>query len=169
MAPLYDLLPYALPEYGLNLMTTEGCPFSCNYCHDRTIASRPFDLDGGLRHVAPCLPAGTPVHFCDSVFGGSRARALMVCRELARIGHGLSLSCDLRSELITAELIRALTAAGFVEIRVGLESADFSVLRSARRTALPDRVIRSLELVRRTSSLYVSIYFVTGLTGSSAD
>jgi radical SAM superfamily enzyme YgiQ (UPF0313 family) len=166
-APEYDLLPHPLAEYGFNLMTREGCPFSCNYCHDRTIAGREFDLDGGLRLVAPELPAGTPVHFCDSIFGGTAARALAVSSQLARIDHRMSLSCDLRCEMVSAGLMRALTEAGFVEIRIGLESADPAVLRSARRSALPDAVVRSLELVRKVSSLYVSVYFVTGLPGSS--
>jgi len=163
----YELLPFPLNEYGLNLMTAVGCPFSCDYCQDRLIPRRTLSLDGGLKNIQSYLDAGKPIHFCDSVLGGTYHRALRVCSELEALEHGFLLSCDLRIEMITGRLITALERAGFVEIRVGLESADDSVLNRMNRAFLLDKLIHSLTTVRENSSLYISMYLVTGLPGAN--
>jgi radical SAM superfamily enzyme YgiQ (UPF0313 family) len=162
-----DLLPLPPSSYGWNLLTYEGCPFSCSYCHDATILRRELQTDGGLPALVPMLGAGAHVHFCDSVLGGTAKRALAVCRRLGELHHPFSLSCDLRAEYLSVELIKALVSAGFVELRIGLDSGDPNVLARTRRTCLPSEVVRSLERVRSESDLYVSVYLVTGLPGST--
>ena len=167
--PDYGLLPRPLVEYGLNLMTATGCPFSCNYCQDRLVPRTRGPLDGGLGWILDGwpLPEYTPVHFSDSVLGGSVPRALQVCRELAELDHGVLLSCDLRPEFITPDLVVHLRKAGFVEVRMGLDSGDEGVLANARRLARPTRLLEALAVIRETSKLYVSIYMVTGLPGTT--
>jgi len=163
----YDLLPRPLREYGVNLMTASGCPFTCNYCQDRLVPRLRTAPDGGLGDLLDRLPRGTPVHFCDSVLGGGARRAMEVCAALAGLDHGMVLSCDLRPELVSVPLLEALGRAGFGEIRLGLDSADSDVLVTARREVAPRRFPRVLQTIRDTSELYVSIYMVTGLPGST--
>ncbi|MGH8900532.1 MAG: B12-binding domain-containing radical SAM protein [Egibacteraceae bacterium] len=163
----YDLLPHPVAEYGLNLMTAMGCPFTCMYCQEAVAPWTHRPLDGGLADVMGQLPLRTPVHYCDSVLGGSPTRALQVCKALAALGHGMLLSCDLRPEYVRPGLLEALVAAGFVEIRVGLDSADEAVLAATGRSARPAQLPRALELVRELTELYVSVYLVTGLPGTT--
>jgi hypothetical protein len=163
----YGLLPHPLRTYAINLMTQTGCPFTCTYCQDRLVPRERSALDGGLAGILQHLPGRTPVHFCDSVLGGGARRALEVCDRLAELDHSMVLSCDLRPELVSEPLLRALERAGFAEVRLGLDSADEDVLATARRGAGPDRLPRVLRTIRETSGLYVSIYMVTGLPGST--
>jgi len=163
----YDVLRYPLHDYGINVITASGCPFSCAYCQDWRQSGESHPLDGGITTLIGQLPPGTPVHFCDSVLGGGGRRALAVCDALQRVDHGFSLSCDLRPELVTTRLVQALTAAGFVELRIGLDSAASTVLRSLSRRVSETRFISALRTVRDTSNLYVSVYLVTGLPGST--
>lgn len=163
----YGLLPYPVAEYGLNLMTATGCPFSCLYCQDALAPRTHRALDGGLGELMGQLPPRTPVHFCDSVLGGSPARARRVCEALADLDHGMALSCDLRPEYVRPDLLQLLAAAGFVEIRIGLDSADEAVLAATARSARPSQLPRALELVREQAQLYVSVYLLTGLPGTT--
>jgi radical SAM superfamily enzyme YgiQ (UPF0313 family) len=163
----YGLLPRPLQEYGLNVTTTTGCPFACSYCQDRLAPREVASLDGGLGRILDRLERGTPVHVCDSVLGGGVLRALEVCRALAGLDHGMLLSCDLRPELARPWLLDALGTAGFREVRIGLDSADEGVLASAGRRATPARLAEALESIRERSDLYVSVYLVTGLPGST--
>jgi predicted RNA binding protein YcfA (HicA-like mRNA interferase family) len=53
--------------------------------------------------------------------------------------------------MLTHELIVALEAAGFREIRVGLDSADDVVVARHCRKAIPETVVRTLYEVRSLS------------------
>lgn len=163
----YHVLPKPVQRYGINLMTTEGCPFSCAYCQDRLIAHGEGRFDGGLTDLVDVLEPRTPVHFCDSVFGGGRRRTLEICRVLRNLDHALLLSCDIRAELLTPDIATALEAAGFVEVRIGLDSADEVVLREATRKATPSRLLIALETIKEHTNLFVSIYLVSGLPGTA--
>ncbi|MGH3921623.1 MAG: B12-binding domain-containing radical SAM protein [Pseudonocardiaceae bacterium] len=163
----YTLLPHPVAEYGLNLMTATGCPFTCLYCQDGLVPRTHRALDGGLAEVMGQLPPRTPVHYCDSVLGGSPARARLLCKALAELGHGMLLSCDLRPEYVRPDLLELLVAAGFADVRIGLDSADETVLAATARSARPNRLPHVLELVRELTDLYVSVYLVTGLPGTT--
>ena len=138
----YELLPLPLGEYGLNLMTEVGCPFACRYCQDRLIPKRILSLDGGLENIKERLPLRKPIHYCDSVLGGEYKRALAICSKLESLDHSFLLSCDIRMEMLTPELIAALVKAGFVEIRLGLDSADDVVLQENGRPAFTDKFVK---------------------------
>jgi hypothetical protein len=166
----YRLLPHPVREYSINLMTATGCPFRCTYCQDRLLPRITGDLDGGLGELVGDggLAPGTPIHFSDSVLGGNVPRAMKVCQELAQLDHGMVLSCDMRPEFANAQLLGQLQEAGFREIRMGLDSADADVLLTAGRMAKPRRLSQVLERIRDAApGLYVSIYLVTGLPGTT--
>jgi radical SAM superfamily enzyme YgiQ (UPF0313 family) len=162
----YNLLPAPVAEYGLNLSTFTGCPFTCLYCQDNLVPKRRMEMDGGLASLLGHLKRRTPVHFCDSVFGGTITRARQICRVLSGLDHGMLLSCDIRPEFARPELLRDLQEAGFAEVRIGLDSADENVLAGARRSAQAAGLSAVLERIRDWSDLYVSVYLVTGLPGS---
>jgi hypothetical protein len=166
----YRLLPHPVAEYSINLMTASGCPFRCTYCQDRLLPRMDGGLDGGLGQlVGPDgLAPGTPVHFSDSVLGGTVPRAMKVCGALAQLDHGMVLSCDMRPEFANLELLGQLRRAGFRELRMGLDSADAQVLVTAGRMAKPKRLPQVLERIREAEpGLYVSVYLVTGLPGTT--
>jgi hypothetical protein len=54
-------------------------------------------------------------------------------------------------------------------VRIGLDSADDNILASAGRRATPARLKKALQLIREYSSLYVSVYLVSGLPGTTND
>lgn len=164
----YRGLPHPVNEYAFNLQTVSGCPFSCSYCHDQTMPRSLEKLDGGLGQLTPVLAPGTHVHYADSVLGGSLPRALRVCDAIERCEHQLMLSCDLRPEFVRRELLSSLVRAGFREIRIGLDSADETVLAGTKRTARARALPAVLERVKSFSEdIYVSVYVVTGLPGST--
>ena len=161
----YDLLPYGIENYAINVVTTTGCPFACSYCTDGLVPYLEASDDGSLGLLKDRLPRGTLVHFFDSVLGFSQERLLAICNRLASIDHGFLLSCDMRAELLSPRTLEALEQAGFVEIRLGIESADEEQLRHNNRFLMPDAFAKKLDMVRERTNLYVALYSASGLPG----
>ena len=164
----YSLLPYPLKEYAINTVSTVGCPFRCDYCADGRAPHYIASPDGQLSIMKQLLPPRTLVHFFDSVLGYSTEGARAVCRAIQKTQHPFLLSCDMRAELLTPELLAEMEAAGFVEVRLGMESADPDLLIRNGRTLLPDRFAGQIANIRQNSNLYITLYSITGLPGTTA-
>jgi hypothetical protein len=162
----YRDLPRPLDEYGINVISRTGCPFTCLYCQDRLVDARPADIASELEPLRHGLRPGTMIHFCDSVLGGGRAGALRICTYLEQAQYPHRFSCDIRAELIDRDLLKALMRGGFYELRIGLDATDEDVLTGQSRSAKAKYVFETLRLIRSQSDLYVSVYLVTGLPGS---
>ncbi len=164
----YGLLPYPLKAYAINTLSTVGCPFRCDYCADGRAPHYIASPDGQLSTMKNLLPPRTLVHFFDSVLGYSTEGARAVCQAIQKTNHPFLLSCDMRAELLTPELLSEMEAAGFVEVRLGMESADPELLIRNRRTLLPDRFAAQIANIRRYSNMYITLYSITGLPGTTA-
>lgn len=165
----YSLLPYKLMEYDLNVFSTLGCPFKCAYCQDGSVPYFENYLDGGLGAIKEELKPRKLIHFFDSTLGYSEKRLLNVCNSLSNLKHDFIFSCDIRAEFINPETVRALENAGFKEIRMGLETVDTAVLKANNRAALPDQVLRKIDIIRSESSIYLTLYTVSGIANYTLD
>lgn len=163
----YSLLPFPLREYAINTFTTMGCPFSCAYCVDGRAPHFTASMNGQLDDMKSLLPDRTLVHFFDSVLGYSQEGLKRVCTSIEETGHNFLLSCDMRADILTPELVRRLSKAGFVEIRLGMESSDEELLQKNERTLSFARFKKQLEMIRENSNLYVALYAITGLPGTT--
>jgi len=166
----YSILRSPLNEYNINLFTSQGCHYNCQYCQDHLFPfSSKFVLDGGLSGILEKLSPKTPIHFCDCELGGNPIRAIEVCNALAKLNHNMLLSCDFRVEFLKEPLIKALTNAQFAEIRIGIDSADDRIIKFSNRNISIDKIKDTLKLLRDKSNFYLSAYLVTGLPYSNKE
>ena len=163
----YSLLPHPLSYYAINTFTAMGCPFRCDYCADGRAPHFNASPDGQLGEMIHLLPERTLVHFFDSVLGSCRRGIRAVCNAIAATGHKFLLSCDMRADLLTPELVRSLERAGFIEVRLGIESSDEELLKRNRRTLTAHRFSEQIRMIRDNSELYITLYSVTGLPGTT--
>ena len=164
----YSLLPYELSEYSLNTFTTLGCPFLCRYCQDGLMPYNAVNADGDLPYFKRRVPSRSCIHFFDSILGGGdEKRVLKICEDIKKTGHDFLLSCDYRADLINERVIKAMVEAGFSEIRLGAESADDELLALNRRSLKTDRLLRSIQLIREKSDIYITLYSAVGFPGAT--
>lgn len=113
----------------IDLMTSQGCPFQCNYCLESTM--RPYAehrLDWVARQLAH-LETELPndwIYIYDPTFGLGRERTLELCRALR--GRRFTYAVGSRVDVLSPDLIPALREAGIKVIYFGVESASVATL-----------------------------------------
>jgi radical SAM superfamily enzyme YgiQ (UPF0313 family) len=118
--------------FALNLITSRGCPYRCNWC------AKPLYGDS-YKHVSADRAAAEMecvkdlfrpdlIWFADDIFGLSarwtREFAACVAQRDARIPFRIQSRCD----LMTAETAERLAEAGCVEVWMGAESGSQRIL-----------------------------------------
>lgn len=166
----YSLLPLPLFRYSISTFRTIGCSYNCQYCQDKLIPQFERDIVCDMRTYMKLLPKGSLIHFFDStIIGKNYQNFEMMCKNLESMQHGMHLSCEIRSEQIGENSIMLLEKAGFSEIRVGVESSDYQVLSSVNRRNPIENIERKFTLVKEISNMYISIYILSGLLGSTIE
>jgi anaerobic magnesium-protoporphyrin IX monomethyl ester cyclase len=118
--------------FSLNLVTTRGCPYLCNWCakpvYGNTYHTR--SPDQVIAEIRLLRERYAPDHlwFCDDIFG-LKARWLFPFAERVEAeGLATPFLCQTRADLMTEENVRALRRAGCAEAWMGVESGSQAVL-----------------------------------------
>ncbi|MBN1268033.1 MAG: radical SAM protein [Kiritimatiellae bacterium] len=153
------------------LEATRGCPMDCAYCsysRRRTHVSH-LTAEAVLRRVAALREAGArEVRFIDPTFN-AHPRFDDIVAGIARVNHGrrLRFFAELRADRVTKERARALAAAGFAEIEVGVQCRNPAVLRAIRRPTELHAVEAGIRHLA-AAGIKVTLDLMYGLPGQGA-
>lgn len=174
--PAYHLLSRPINAYGHNIRTYAGCPYQCNFCIERlswrgrkghNSLERVIDE---LRFVTQGATANTLIHFSDSIFTLDKHRTIELCDRLAKARLNAVFSCDTRVDHIDADIVKALVAARFVSIRLGIEDMDDDILQTVNKGILAGQSFYALEIIRSIAPhIVIHAYMLTGLPGSTME
>jgi anaerobic magnesium-protoporphyrin IX monomethyl ester cyclase len=119
-------------RYSLNLVTTRGCPFHCNWCAKpiwgRRYAMRsPANVAEEMALVKRTLE---PDHlwFADDIFGLQPKWVAELAHEVAARDAVIPFTIQSRADLMTPVAVDGLARAGCVEVWLGAESGSQKVL-----------------------------------------
>jgi anaerobic magnesium-protoporphyrin IX monomethyl ester cyclase len=131
--------------YSLNLVTTRGCPFHCNWCAKpiwgqryamRSAASVAEEMALVKRQLAP-----DHVWFADDIFGLQPRWVAEFADEVEARGARIPFMIQSRVDLMTAKAVEGLARAGCVEVWLGVESGSQKILdamdKGTRREQIP--------------------------------
>jgi len=113
----------------INLVTSRGCPYRCNYCLE--FSMRPYDVYSSkwiheqLLHIKAVLP-NDRIFIYDPVFGLGHKRTLEIAEVLGQ--HDFDYAIESRVDVLSPTLLPALSEAGIKTIYFGFESASESTL-----------------------------------------
>ena len=140
--PAWDLFPTGRYPF-LTLLSSRGCEDSCSWCPYIVAQGRHFRTCSPPRVVAEIrdvvrLFQPQRVVFRDPVFALDRDRVAEICHRIIRDpilrpGKVLRWECESRPEHLDRPLLRLMSLAGCVGIKVGLETTDPEVLYRERR------------------------------------
>jgi len=146
-----------------SLLTSRGCPYNCSFCNTPG--------RGGWRHrsaanvvdeMQRCADLGIhEIYLIDDTFNVRPERTLAMCREIRDRNLRVNWNFRARVNLITAETMAAVKAAGCTRVHVGVESGTDEGLRILNKN-LDTRMVREKFRILKDSGLTTVCYFMIG-------
>lgn len=136
---LVDIEPYrdswinSVGYFSINMGTTRGCPFKCNWCAKPIYGNRynsrsPQNVIAELKYLKSSFPVDH-IWFCDDIFGLKPGWVMefsqLVQQENLRTRFKIQSRADL---LVEDDLVNALAAAGCENVWIGAESGSQKIL-----------------------------------------
>lgn len=138
--PAFELIPFEeynfkflVPGRGelpaVNLMTSRGCPFNCNFCATpinwgRHVRMRsPENVIAEIEQRVEKYNAQV-IFFFDDTFNANPERVERICDLLLERKLDVYWKCDVRMDLISKPLLAKMKEAGLFHLSFGLESGS---------------------------------------------
>lgn len=118
--------------FSINMASTRGCPFHCNWCAkpiwgQRYAMRSPANVAAEMALIRRTL-APDHVWFADDIFGLHPKWVAEFAREVAARDASIPFTIQSRVDLMTSEAIDGLRRAGCVEVWLGAESGSQRIL-----------------------------------------
>ena len=166
--PLFSFIKFP----GATMITSRGCPYQCSYC-DRSVFKRGYRYNSpeyvyehmkylhnrfGVRHI----------NVYDDLFTLNRKRITKICEYLISRPLDLDINCAVRVGHADDELLRMLKEAGFLQLSLGIESADPVMLERHKAGVTVEEVKDTVERIQ-SHGLRAKGLFMMGLPGETEE
>jgi anaerobic magnesium-protoporphyrin IX monomethyl ester cyclase len=173
----YDLKKYFLiNDNHLPIMGSRGCPYNCTYCSNHAIKKR---LNGkyvrarsvdsiideiGLRIKQYYHKGMRYLFFYDDTFILDKKFVLDFCRKFKEKGFDKKLkwNVNVRANLVTEEIIRAMKDAGCYEVRMGVEAGNDNIRNKLYKRAMTEEQIYNAVDIIKKYKLHLRVQFIVG-------
>jgi anaerobic magnesium-protoporphyrin IX monomethyl ester cyclase len=136
--PARDLFPLEFYQDAWNVLTATGsCPYRCSFCsasslwHGRRRMRSPEHIVAELEELV-AVHQVERVFFTDDIFTLDRRWVWELLEGLRTMKHRVSWGCATRVDLVDAELVCEMAAAGCTGIQFGVESGSQRILDSVK-------------------------------------
>lgn len=155
---LADMNPYrrawikAHGYFSLNLASSRGCPYHCNWCA-KPIYGNSYHAHSPQRVAREMLELKQrfqPDHiwFADDIFALSPRWTREFAREVDRVGAWTPFKMQSRCDLMTRDTVEALRRAGCEEVWMGAESGSQRILDAMDKDIRVEEVYAARENLR---------------------
>jgi anaerobic magnesium-protoporphyrin IX monomethyl ester cyclase len=144
--PAFHLVPFEkyhfeveVPGHGplpaVNIMTSRGCPFNCNFCATPINWGRTVRLRTSQNVVAEIEShverlGSRVIFFYDDTFNVSLRRVEDICDRLLERRLDVFWRCEIRLDLMTRPLLAKMKQAGLFQVSFGIEAGSERVRNS---------------------------------------
>ena len=153
------------------VMTTRGCPFSCEFCSNAVFGTsyRERSSENVLDEVEEALALGYErIHFADDVFTLNKSRILQICKDIRDRGLDFKWECLGRVDSIDRTTALAMKSAGCDRIFFGIESGDETTLRLMGKRISLEQAVGAVEAAR-SAGLKTGAFFILCYPGENDD
>jgi anaerobic magnesium-protoporphyrin IX monomethyl ester cyclase len=181
--PAYRLLDFSRYEsdhyFGTRyryatVFTTKGCPYRCGYCPypfgfgRRLIYRSPARIGADIQRLRDEFGVGQ-ILFRDQVFTINQRHARAVCAELVRRQLDIVWVCETRYDLVDADMLDTMYAAGCREVHYGLESADPEMFANVAKSDGPKSLDRFADVIGWTKArgMRAHVHLIVGMPDES--
>jgi anaerobic magnesium-protoporphyrin IX monomethyl ester cyclase len=156
---LVDVAPYrsawlaAHGYFSLNMISSRGCPFRCNWCakpvYGNSYRVRAADLVAEEMRFLKTRLRPDHLWFADDIFALSARWAAEFADAVVSKGAQIPFKMQSRCDLMTRGTVAALKQAGCVEVWMGAESGSQQVLNAMEKGIKVEDVYRARDNLSR--------------------
>lgn len=139
--------------FSLNLASSRGCPYSCNWCAKPIYGSSyharsPYAVASEMLYVKTTF---TPdqVWFADDIFALSAKWTETFADEVERLDAAVPFKMQSRCDLMTRPTVAALRRAGCAEVWMGAESGSQQILDAMEKGIRVEQIAVARDNLRR--------------------
>lgn len=148
--PVRDGLPMSryfsimAPRPFATMISSRGCPFKCSFCFKQAVDKRsmyrsPDDVTGEMSELVDRWGV-REIMFYDDVFTLHRGRVFEICERIHELGLRVRWEAPTRVDLVPPKLLAAMSGAGCVRLRFGIEHGDPEILQRMRKESDLDKI-----------------------------
>jgi radical SAM superfamily enzyme YgiQ (UPF0313 family) len=157
---LVDIEPYRQTwlkhagYFSLNMGTTRGCPFKCNWCAKPIYGNRynsrsPQNVVEELKMLKDLFNIDH-IWFCDDIFGLKPGWVMEFAKLVKEEGIKIRFKIQSRADLLQEEeLVRALAKAGCENAWIGAESGSQKILDAMDKGITIEQIHRATQLMKQ--------------------
>jgi radical SAM superfamily enzyme YgiQ (UPF0313 family) len=158
--------------HSMNLATTRGCPYHCNWCA-KPIYGQRYAVRSPravVDEIVYLKRTYAPDHLwiVDDVFGLKRGWVEEFAALVQAHGARLPFRCLMRADQVTGDVTRALAAAGCQMVWLGAESGSQRVLDAMEKGLTVEDIHRARALLDR-AGIDVGFFLQFGYSGETWD
>jgi anaerobic magnesium-protoporphyrin IX monomethyl ester cyclase len=159
--------------FSLNMSTTRGCPFKCNWCAKPIYGNR-YNSRSPENVVAEIKLLKNKYHidhiwFCDDIFGLKPGWVKTFAELLQKENMNIRFKIQSRADLLVQEdTVKALAAAGCENVWIGAESGSQKIL-DAMDKGITVKQIRESTLMMKEQGIKPSFFIQFGYPGELKD
>jgi radical SAM superfamily enzyme YgiQ (UPF0313 family) len=155
---------------SMNIISSRGCPFSCNYCyHLFGRSSYRFRSAQNVVDEIEALVEGYGadfIGFVDDNMMASETRLLEFCDLMEKKRFPLTWGCHGRVTSARPEILGRMAEAGCVWIGYGIESGSQEILNAMNKKAVVSQAGEAITNTRRVG-IYPNTTFIYGYPGEN--
>jgi len=178
--PAWHLFPYYVYRYYpmisidpvAIIQASRGCPYGCGYCPYTKNQGRPWrarSAESIFQEMEHCVKkyGFRGFFFRDPLFTTDKKRVETLCSLLIENKLNVQFAFETRPELLTKELIEALSKAGCSAINFGVEDINADILKKISRKPIDEKLILDIITYCEKKGIRTSCFFILGLPGST--
>ncbi len=173
----FDLKKYFLiNDNHLPIMASRGCPYNCTYCSNHALKKK---LNGkyvrfrSVENIMEEIELNIKLYykegfrflfFYDDTFILDRKFILKFCEEYKKRGFDKKIKWEVnvRADLVTEEIIKAMRDAGCYEVRMGYEAGnDYIRNEIYKRNLTKEQLSNAIDIIKR-NGLQLRLTFILG-------
>jgi len=160
-------------EFTLNLATTRGCPFKCNWCAKPIYGNRynthsPNYIVAHIKFLKESYDVSR-FWMCDDIFGLKPGWVQEFNNELKKQDVSLRYYIQSRVDLLLKEdTIDALSESGLEEVWVGAESGSQTILDAMDKGTTVEQIYKTTRLLKE-KNIKIAFFIQFGYLGETRD
>lgn len=161
----YSYFPALRQRPFLPVLSSRGCPYTCEYCPYEIIKYRSRSAENVLDELGEWRKRYglRGFLFRDPIFSVKRKRTVDLLEGMIRRGYDFRWACETRMDCLDVELLELMARAGMRVVNVAVESSNEAVLKDVARKPIP--VAHQEEILRTCDRLGIraTVFYVIGL------